>query len=354
MTKPLCTRRSAGSCPAAMAVGLIAACSTVRPRVAPTPVAGVSTTVRSVSAEGDQLRRSVDELAAAGADATGPLASALERLAAAIGSQPRSREASQALTGAANRLRHGADETAAAKDVRAALAATASVFRASPDVLVIGDGAGATSFFACAVDLVDGSTSLRSQRASLICVLRAATNVIFAREAMPPPFQAGALVGPRSARQGGFAGAVAEVRDAVAKLRTMGVDGRREAASRSFEALAAALAALRGSSVMAGGDGEVSELRMQACRLRGATFLTFDKADWLKAGLTAALAGIEAVASSGARDSLRIWFETAHAAVEDIRGDVAWSFQNAVVQDGFRTVLDVYLRYGDHVRADAR
>jgi hypothetical protein len=337
-----------------VALGLIAACSTGHPRVGPAPVTGVSTTVRSVSAEGDRLRRSVDELAAAGVDETGPLASALERLAAAIGSEPRSREASQALTGAANRLRQGANETAAAKDVREALAATASVFRATPDIQVLGGGTGAASFFACAVDLVDGSKSLRRQRASLICVLRAATNVIFAREAMPPPFQASSLVGPRSPGQGGFAGAVAEVRDAVAKLRTMGVDGRREAASRSFEAFAAALTALKGSSVMAGGDSQVSELRMQACRLRGATFLTFDKADWLKAGLTAALAGIEAVAPSRARDSLEIWFETAHAAVEDIRGDVAWSFQNAVVQDGFRTVLDVYLRYGDHVRADAR
>jgi two-component system response regulator (stage 0 sporulation protein F) len=310
--------------------------------------------VRSVSAEGEQLRRSVDEFAAAGANGAVPLAGALESLAAAIRTDLRAGEATKALRSAASRLRQGADETVAAKEVKAALATTVSAFRETPVVLTIGDGGGATSFFACAIDLVDGSASLRSQRASLICVLRAATNVVFAIEGMPPPFQASSLVGPRSGRPMGFAGAVAKARNAVAKLRTIGVDGRREAASQSFEAFAAALAALQGSSVLSGGEGAVSELRMQACRLRGATFLTFDKADWLKAGLTAALAGIETVAARGTRGWLESWFHTAHAAVEDLRGDVAWSFQNAAVQDAFRSVLDVYLRYGDRLAADAR
>jgi hypothetical protein len=305
--------------------------------------------VRTVSAEADRLRRSVEELAVTGGSWTVALADALEALGKAIGEDGRGREVFKALMSAAQRVRQTPDEPGAADGVRAGLLAAAHFFRSTQRIATDDEGRAATSFFVCAVERVDGEVALARQRASLTCVLRAAANAILANELLPPPFAATALVEPPTAPPKGFSGAVAEAEAAVADLRTVGLDGRRELASRSFEAWAAALAALRRPSTKFTPNDLASELRVQACQLRGANFFTYDKPTWLKAGLSEALKGLEAAAPPRTRIWLASWTQTARAAVADIRDDVAWSFQNAAVQDGFRTVLDVYRRYGERL-----
>lgn len=133
--------------------------------------------------------------------------------------------------------------------------------------------------------------------------------------------------------------AVSAMQEALRALRSKRMTEARAAAGNALWAMADALAGTAAGTGRQVTDA-VEEVRFQAQRLRRADF-TFEGAQWSKRGLTAALDGIEELRSASAAD-LEPWLNAARRAVGAIASDQSITFQRAEIQDGFRTVSNVF------------
>jgi hypothetical protein len=180
--------------------------------------------------------------------------------------------------------------------------------------------------------------------------LREATNVVFLARGSPPPFGATSAAPPRpwGANPGTTAEAVTRARQALASLRQAKSSRARAPAADVFLALAAGLSALSSSENPAS-PRTLAVILLQVDRLQEADPLALQEAAWVKTGLAAVMDGLSA-ALRMPRDSelappmtsTGAWFREARLAIETVDDQMRFTFQRAVIQDAFRTVVDAF------------
>jgi hypothetical protein len=174
--------------------------------------------------------------------------------------------------------------------------------------------------------------------------LRAATDAVFILRGGRPPFDAGGS--PAQGPDAILAVSMRSASEALRDLRAPNAASARMAAARALRALADVLGTWSRSA-----DGSatqfVASMRLQSTRLRRLDRLALDESRWAKAGLDAALDGLEPVirgrASDGAASpDLSLWIEEARLAVASIDDRQTFPFQRAAIQDAFRIVATIF------------
>jgi hypothetical protein len=189
------------------------------------------------------------------------------------------------------------------------------------------------------VEAIDGDGPLHEQQASIASAFRAATDTVFIASGGEAPFGEAEAGKPDTSGVASLEDAVDAARAEVLTLGQTDWMQTRQATARTLIALANVVAAADRREVL---GHKVSDIRFQAERIRYADTLTFGRAAWIKAGLSAALDALEELRLMDDQ-RLSVWARAARRAVASIEERDSLSFQRAAVQDAFRATIDAFV-----------
>jgi len=192
--------------------------------------------------------------------------------------------------------------------------------------------------FGVAVEAIDKERPMREQYANVAGAFRAATDTVFLVAGGEAPFGEAETRNSDATQSISIESAVEEARAEVLKLGQMDWTQARQASSRALSALADVVAAADRRNTL---DRKVSDIRLQAERVRYADSLSFGRAAWIKTGLSAALDALEGGLIGDQR--LAVWTRAARRAVASIEERDSLGFQRAAVQDAFRATVDAFV-----------
>ncbi|MEO8904519.1 MAG: hypothetical protein ABI627_23625 [Polyangiaceae bacterium] len=182
----------------------------------------------------------------------------------------------------------------------------------------------------------------------VVDALRAATNAVFLALAGEPPFDEQASGSVEAQPLASMRAGLEPARAAVLALGEAHWQDARAAAAQALRTLAAMV---RAGDCAGTFTNQLSNIRFEAERLTRSDALSFGQVRWIKAGLVAALDGLDVDARrmpvEHAQGDLNhvgsALIASARKAVANIDAEDLFGFQRTAIQDGFRATFDAFV-----------